>query len=185
MILGDMLRRLAAFTAAFMLWAPGARAEPPAPAPSPPHEPASAASAPSETGPSFGDRFFRGTTPGELPTEKLALIATLYAGAATSIGVGIASFVSAGSKHDAAENFKHAQEPGFCDDLASSSCATYRRLLDDERSRRETGIALLGLGGLLVLGGALTAELWHNETAPAVAVDVNARGVSLAVGGRF
>jgi hypothetical protein len=164
-----------------MLWAQTASAEPPRSAPSAPAESASA-SAPST---SFGDRFFRGTTPGELPTEKLALIATLYVGAATSVGVGIAALVSAGSRHDDAQRFKFSQEPNFCADLASSTCAAYRGLLDAERSRRETGYALLGVGGLLALGGALTAELWPNEAAPHVALDVNAHGLSLGVSGRF
>lgn len=176
-----MLRRLAAPTAALLLWATAAHAEPT----TPPGTTAPVAAPAQTSSVSFGDRFFRGTTPGELPTEKLALVATLYVGAATSIGVGIASLVSAGSKHDDAEAFKQAQERGFCDDLASSACATYRRLLDNERSRRETGIALLGVGGLLVLGGALTAELWHNDLAPQVAVDMGGKGLTLGLHGRF
>jgi hypothetical protein len=180
-----MLRRLAAPSAALMLWSSGARAEPRPTTAGAPAEAASAVPAPSGSETSVGDRFFRGTTPGELPTEKLALVATLYVGAATSVGVGIAALVSAGSKHDDAESFKHSQEPGFCDNLASSNCAAYRRLLDDERSRRETGIALLGVGGLLVLGGALTAELWHNDTGPRVALDVSPTGLSLGVTGHF
>jgi hypothetical protein len=185
-----MLHRLAAATAAMMLWAMGAHAEPtraPEPAAAAPTAaPASSAGAPSRSpSTSFGDRFFRGTTPGELPTEKLALVATLYVGAATSIGVGIAALVSAGSKQNDAESFKQGAPRGFCDDLASSTCATYRRLLDSERSRRETGMALLGVGGLLVLGGALTAELWHNDVGSAVALDVSPSGLSLGLHGRF
>jgi hypothetical protein len=168
-----------------MLWASGARAEPSVPAPSAATETANGEAAPGQPTPSFADRFVRGTSPGALPTEKLALVATLYVGAATSIGVGIAALVSAGSKHDDAESFKLSQPRDFCGDLASSSCATYRRLLDDERSRREAGIALLGVGGLLVLGGALTAELWRNDTGPHVAVNASATGVSLGLDGRF
>lgn len=191
MIRKGMLRRLAAPTAAMLLWVNGARAEPTAAsepvaaAPSTSTQ-ASAAPPPGKSSPTaFSDRFFRGTTPGELPTEKIALVATLYIGAATSIGVGIAALVSAGSKQNDAESFKQSAPRGFCDNLASSDCATYRRLLDVERSRRETGMALLGVGGLLVLGGALTAELWHNDQGPELAVDVNATGLSLALRGRF
>lgn len=180
-----MLRRLAALTASSVLWVTGARAAEPPPSAAPRAAERPVTAAPSEAPTPFSYRFFRGTTPGALPTEKLALVATLYVGAATSIGMGVASLVSAGSKQDDANAFKHAQAPGFCNDLASSSCATYRRLLDEERARRETGIALLGLGGLLALGGALTAELWHNDVGPAVAVDVNARGLALGLGGRF
>jgi hypothetical protein len=184
-----MLHRLAAATAAMMLWAVGAQAEPtraPEPAAAVPTAPASAAGTPSRSPTtSFGDRFFRGTTPGELPTEKLALVATLYVGAATSIGVGIAALVSAGSKHQDAESFKAASPPDFCRDLASSTCATYHRLVDSERSRRETGMALLGVGGLLMLGGALTAELWHNDASSAVALDVSSNGLSVGLHGRF
>ena len=183
-----MLRRLAASTAAMLLWATGAHAEPTAIAATAPTASAESARAPSPSpspGPSFGDRFFRGTSPGEVPTEKLALVATLYVGAATSIGVGIAALVSAGSKHDDAESFKRDQPRGFCDNLASSTCATYRRLLDSERTRRETGMALLGVGGLLALGGALTAELWHNDVGPTVALDVSGTGLSLGLHGQF
>lgn len=176
-----MLPRVAAATAALLLIAPGVRAEPTA-------APATRAPAPApaaESSGGFGDRFFRGTTPGELPTEKLALIATLYVGAATSIGVGVATLLSAGSKHDDAQSFKHSQPRYFCDDLASPSCATYRRLLDEERSRRESGYMLLGLGGLLILGGGITAELWPNDAAPAVALSVEPNGLSLGVSGSF
>ncbi len=180
-----MLPRVAGTTAALLLIAPGVRAEPnaaprtDAPASAPAPAPAKASSG------SFGDRFFRGTSPGELPTEKLALIATLYVGAATSVGVGVATLLAASSKHDDAESFKHSQERFFCNDLASPSCATYRRLLDEERSRRETGYMLLGLGGLLVLGGGITAELWHNDAPPAVALRLEPGGLSLGVSGNF
>jgi hypothetical protein len=186
-----MLRRLAALTAAMLLWVTGARAEPTAasePVSAAPSAATKASTAPvpsKSSSTSFSDRFFRGTTPGELPTEKIALVATLYVGAATSVGVGIAALVSAGSKHNDAESFKHSAPQNFCDDLASSTCATYRRLLDVELSRRETGMALLGVGGLLALGGALTAELWHNDQAPELAVQVNATGLSLGLHGRF
>jgi hypothetical protein len=179
-----MLReRLAAVTAALLLWTPRVHAAEPSSAPSsstaPPAEPSA------EAGPSFGDRFFRGTSPGELPTEKLALVAGLYVAAATSVGIGIATLVGASSKSDEADSFKQQQPQGFCHDLASPSCATYRRLLGDERARRETGILLLGVGGLLALGGGVTAELWQNDAAPEVALRVGEDGVSLGVSGRF
>lgn len=180
-----MLPRVAGATAALLLIAPGVRAEPPAA----PQADARASTPPApqatESSGGFGDRFFRGTSPGELPTEKLALIATLYVGAATSVGVGVATLLSASSKHDDSQSFKHSQDRGFCNDLASPSCATYRRLLDEERSRRETGYMLLGLGGLLVLGGGITAELWHNDSPPAVALQLEPGGLSLGVSGNF
>ncbi|HTQ04915.1 MAG TPA: hypothetical protein VMI54_13710 [Polyangiaceae bacterium] len=180
-----MLPRVAGATAALLLIAPGVRAEPPAAPTASAPTAAPPAVSPSESSGSFGDRFFRGTSPGELPTEKLALIATLYVGAATSVGVGVATLFSASSKHDDAESFKHSQPRYFCDDLASPACATYRRLLDEERSRRETGYVLLGLGGLLVLGGGITAELWHNDAVPAVALSVGPGELTLGVSGNF
>lgn len=174
-----MLRdRLAALTAALLLVAPGVHAEEP-------HAGAPSTPAPAEEAPSFGDRFFRGTSPGELPTEKLALVAGLYVAAATSVGVGVGSMLSASSKHDDAETFKHAQQPGFCSDLASTTCAGYRHLLDEERSRRATGLLLLGAGGLLAVGGALTAEIWHNDAAPRVALELDEDRLALGVSGRF
>ncbi len=180
-----MLPRVAGATATLLLIAPGVRAEPTA---APRTDAVTSAAAPataSDGSGSFGDRFFRGTSPGELPTEKLALIATLYVGAATSVGVGVATLLAASSKHDDAQSFKHSQEHGFCNDLASPSCATYRRLLDEERSRRETGYMLLGLGGLLVLSGGITAELWHNDNPPSVALQLEPGGLSLGVSGNF
>ena len=177
-----MLRhRLAATTAALLLVAPGVRAEEPS---STGASTAASTAAPAEPEPRFGDRFFRGTSPGQLPTEKLALVAGLYVGAATSVGVGLATLLSAGTKHDDAEAFKHSQPQGFCTDLASPSCANYRRLLGEEHSRRDTGYLLLGLGGVLALGGGLTAQLWHND-APRVALGVAPTGVSLGVSGEF
>ncbi len=179
-----MLReRLAAVTAALLLWTPRVHAAEPSPAPSSGTAPA--AEPPAEAGPSFGDRFFRGTSPGELPTEKLALVAGLYVAAATSAGIGIATLVGASAKSDEADSFKQQQAQGFCHDLASPSCATYRRLLGDERARRETGILLLGVGGLLALGGGVTAELWQNDVAPEIALRVGEDGVSFGVSGRF
>jgi hypothetical protein len=174
-----MLRdRLAALTAALLLVAPGVHAEEP-------HAAATSAPPPAEETASFGDRFFRGTSPGELPTEKLALVAGLYVAAATSVGVGVGSMLSASGKHDDAEAYKHAQAAGFCNDLASSTCAGYRVLLDEERSRRGAGLLLLGLGGLLALGGGLTAEIWHNDAAPSVALDLGDGKLTLGVSGRF
>jgi len=180
---GDMLRhRLAASTAALLLVAPGVRAEEPSSAGG---STTTSVTAPAEPEPSFSDRFFRGTSPGELPTEKLALVAGLYVGAATSVGVGVATLLGAGSKHDDADTFKHDQPPGFCNDLASPSCATYRRLLGEERSRRDAGILLLGLGGALALGGGITAQVWHNDSAPRVALSVAGGGLMLGVSGEF
>jgi hypothetical protein len=178
-----MLRhRLAASTAALLLVAPGVRAEEPSAATASTTAPTSARA---EAAPSFSDRFFRGTSPGELPTEKLALVASLYVGAATSVGVGIATLLGAGSKHDDAVSFKHTQPPGFCNDLASAGCATYRRLLGEEQSRRDTGVLLLGLGGVLALGGGITAQVWHNDSAPRVAVEVGPNGAMLGLSGKF
>jgi hypothetical protein len=175
--------RLAAVTAALLLWTPGVRAAEPSSGAS--STTPSAEPAPVETGTSFSDRFFRGTSPGELPTEKLAFVAGLYVAAGTSVGIGIATLVGASSKGDDADTFKHAQAPGFCNDLASPGCATYRRLLAEERSRRETGILLLGIGGLFALGGGVTAELWQNDAGPSVALIVEDHGLSLGLSGRF
>jgi hypothetical protein len=106
-----------------------------------------------------------------LPTQKALVIGTLYVGSLTSVGFGIASLLRAGSHSDDAEAFKLSQPAGFCTDLASVPCARYRTLLSDERSSRTTGVALLGVGGLLALSGALTAELWQNDaSAPRIAL---------------
>jgi hypothetical protein len=136
--------------------------------------------------PGFADRFFRGTSPGRLPPPKALIVGTLYAGALTSVGFGIASLLRAGSRSDEAESFKLSQPPGFCADLAGASCAGYRNLLSDERSTRATGLALLGVGGVLALSGALTAELWQNDArAPRVAVAFERSGAFFAASARF
>jgi hypothetical protein len=154
--------RLAALTAAFVLLAPGAHAE--------------------ES--RFSDRFFRGTSPGELPTAKVVSVGALYAAAIASVSLGAVSLVQAGDRGRDADAYKHEQPPGFCNDMASPSCANYRSLLDEERSKRNVGLILLGTGGVLTLAGALTAELWHNEV-PRVALDVGPGAVSLGVSGAF
>ena len=133
----------------------------------------------------FSDRFFRGTSPGALPGAKVAVVGALYVGAVASVTIGVASLVQAGQKGNDADDFKSAQMPGFCNDLASPACAGYRGLLDEERSTRNVGWILLGSGGLLALGGALTAELWHNDAAPQVAVGVTPGGFTLGLSGRF
>lgn len=158
-----MLRvRLAALTAALVLVAPGAHAEKSR----------------------FSDRFFRGTSPGELPTGKLITVGTLYVAAVASVSLGTVSLVQAGDRGRDAETYKHEQAPGFCNDLASPSCATYRSMLDEERSKRNTGFILLGTGGLFTLAGALTAELWQNDV-PRVALEVRPGGAMLGVSGAF
>jgi len=133
----------------------------------------------------FSDRFFRGTSPGELPVAKVAVVGAFYAGAVASVSIGVASLVQAGQKGHDADDYKHAQQPGFCNDLASPACAGYRGLLDEERSARNIGWILLGSGGLLTLAGALTAELWQNDAAPRVAVGVGPGTLTLGVSGKF
>jgi hypothetical protein len=132
----------------------------------------------------FADRFFRGTSPGELPTAKMVTVGTLYVVAVASVSLGAVSLVQAGDRGRDADAYKHDQAPGFCNDLASASCANYRSLLDEERSKRNVGLVLLGSGGLLALAGALTAELWHNEL-PRVALDVRPGALTLSVSGAF
>ena len=133
----------------------------------------------------FSDRFFRGTSPGELPTAKLAVVGAFYVGAVASVSIGVASLVQAGQKGEDADAFKHDQAPGFCSDLASPACANYRGLLDEERSARNIGWILVGSGGLLTLAGALTAELWKNEAAPQVAVRAAPGSFALGLSGKF
>jgi hypothetical protein len=133
----------------------------------------------------FSDRFFRGTSPGELPAAKVAVVGALYVGAVASLSIGVASLVQAGQKGNEADGFKHDQAPGFCTDLASPACAGYRGLLDEERATRNVGWILLGSGGLLALGGALTAELWQNDAAPQVAVGVGPGTLTLGLSGKF
>jgi hypothetical protein len=133
----------------------------------------------------FSDRFFRGTSPGELKTAKVAVVGALYVGAVASISIGVASLIQAGQKSDDAETFKREQGQGFCSDLASPTCASYRNLLDQEHTAKNTGWLLVGAGGALALGGALTAELWKNDAAPRVAVRVAPGALSLGLTGRF
>lgn len=153
---------------------PGAHVAPVEASPPPPRDPA------------FADRFFRGTSTGALPTEKALVVGTLYVGSLTSVGFGIASLLRAGTHNDDAEAFKRAQQPGFCANLASASCARYRTLLSDERASRTTGVALLGVGGLLALSGALTAELWQNHRiAPRFALSFDRSGAFFGAGANF
>jgi len=157
-------------------------AEPVAASATPPPQ----ASAPPPHEPGFSDRFFRGTSPGALPAEKALIVGTLYAGSLTSVGFGIASLLSAGGHSDDAETFKLQQPAGFCADLASRACVDYRSMLSDERSARTTGMMLLGVGGLLALGGALTAELWQNHAAaPRLALEIDRSGVFFGASANF
>lgn len=133
----------------------------------------------------FSDRFFRGTSPGELRTAKVAVVGALYVAAVASLSIGVASLIQAGQKGDDADAMKRDQAQGFCNDLASPACASYRNLLDEERAAKNTGWILVGSGGLLALGGALTAELWKNDAAPRAAVRATAGGLSLGLTGRF
>jgi hypothetical protein len=133
----------------------------------------------------FSDRFFRGTSPGDLPAAKVAVVGALYVGAVASVSIGVASLVQSGQKSDDADKFKQQQPAGFCNDLASPACANYRSLLDEEHSARSIGWILVGSGGLLTLAGALTAELWKNDAAPQVAVSAGPGSFALGVSGRF
>jgi len=135
--------------------------------------------------PAFSDRFFYGSSRGELPDAKLALIGGLYAGALASSAVGVVLLVGAAGEADDADAFKRTQERGFCNELTSDACLQYRGLLDDERDLRQNGLLLLGVGGLLGLSGALTAELWKNDSAPMVSVGATAGGASVVVSGEF
>jgi hypothetical protein len=155
--------RLAVLTAALLLFARGAQAEEAR----------------------FSDRFFRGTSPGELPTAKVAVVGALYVGAVASISLGVASLIQAGAKADDAKSFKQAQAPGFCNDRASPSCASYRNLLDEQRSAQGTGLLLLGTGAVLGIGGALTAELWRNDAPARVTLDLAPHSLTLGVSGKF
>jgi hypothetical protein len=154
--------------------------------PTSPVAPAGAVEARVHHHPGFTDRFFRGTSAGTLPPPKALVIGTLYVGSLTSVGFGIASLLRAGSHSDDAEAFKLSQPAGFCANLASVACARYRSHLSDERSTRTTGVALLGLGGLLALSGALTAELWQNDPGtPRVALTFDRSSVFLATSAYF
>lgn len=126
--------------------------------------------------PSFGDRFFRGTSPGALPASKAVVVGGLYLGAIASVSLGAVLLVQAGDQSDETQDFKLSQPPGFCADLASPPCGRYRRLLGEERALRTGAVGLLGLGGLLAVGGALTAEFWPNEA------DAPRLGLALAPG---
>ncbi|HEY3498826.1 MAG TPA: hypothetical protein VGK73_29245 [Polyangiaceae bacterium] len=126
-----------------------------------------AAAEPASAGVAFGDRFFRGTSPGELPAPKVLVVSSLYAASLASIIVGASNVIRAGQQSDDAEAYKLSQPPGFCGDLSSMPCATYTDLLAKERSLRASGYGLFAAGGLAALAGALTAELWPNDLGPA------------------
>jgi hypothetical protein len=131
--------------------------------------------------PAFSDRLFYGSSGGELPDAKLALVGGLYASAIASSAVGVVLLFSAANEAERAERFKRSQERGFCNELTSDACSQYRARLDSESEQRQNGLFLLGVGGLLGLSGALTAELWKNDAAPQVSVGANADGASVSV----
>jgi hypothetical protein len=137
--------------------------------------------------PAFADRFVRGTSPGEIPTAKLVTIGGLYTLSAASLGLGVVSLFSASDKADQAESFKLSQPRGFCRDLSSGPCVSYHALESDAANTRTLAIGLLGLGGLLAAGGAITAELWSNDVSvsPTVTLDPALRSGSLGLVGRF
>jgi hypothetical protein len=146
-------------------------------------EPAASGAAPE---PAFADRFFRGTSPGELPAPKVLVVTTLYAASLASLIVGVTALVRAEGKADDALAFKLEQAAGFCNDLVSEPCRQYRSLFASEQETRATGLLLLGAGGLAALGGALTAELWQNDpSAPRLSLAVDGRGAALTAGGSF
>jgi hypothetical protein len=180
--LGQMRTRPLALLVACLTASPLARAAEPAASVAP----GAAVETPATHRPGFGDRFFRGTSAGALPPQKALVIGTLYVGSLTSIGFGIVSLLRAGSHSEDAEAFKLSRQAGFCADLASGPCARYRTFLSDERSSRTTGMALLGVGGLLALSGALTAELWQNDaSAPRVALAFDRSGVFFGTSASF
>jgi hypothetical protein len=146
-----------------------------------------AASPASHAEPSFGDRFVRGTSPGEIPTGKLVTIGSLYTLSAASLGLGVVSLFSASDKSDRAENFKLSQSRGFCRDLSSEECVSYHALESDAANTRTLAIGLLGLGGLLAVGGAITAEFWSNDVsvAPTISLDPSLGGGSVGLYGHF
>lgn len=137
--------------------------------------------------PSFADRFVRGTSPGEIPTGKLVTIGSLYTLSAASLGLGVVSLFSANDKANQAESFKLSQPRGFCRDLSSEACVSYHSLESDATNTRALAIGLLGLGGLLAAGGAITAELWSNDVAvtPVVGLDPSLRSGTVGLIGRF
>jgi hypothetical protein len=173
---GQMRTRPLALLLACLTASPLARAAEPAATVAP----GAAVETPATHRPGFGDRFFRGTSAGALPPQKALVIGTLYVWSLTSVGFGIVSH------SEDAEAFKLSHQAGFCADLASGPCARYRTFLSDERSSRTTGMALLGVGGLLALSGALTAELWQNQaTAPRVALAFDRSGVFFGTSASF
>jgi hypothetical protein len=133
--------------------------------------------------PSFSDRFVRGTSPGEIPTAKVVLIGGLYTLSAASLGLGVVNVVRAGAQADDAEVFKLSRPRGFCAELSSPDCARYHELHSEARTTRTVGIALFGVGGLLALGGAITAELWTNDApvTPSVALDFETRSATFGI----
>jgi hypothetical protein len=138
------------------------------------------------TGPSFGDRFFRGTSPGELPAAKVLVVSTLYAASLASIAVGIATLVRSSNQGADAERYKTAQDPYFCNDVHSDPCKSYLDKLEKQNNMRTSGLALLGAGGFALLGGALTAELWPNSTStPRVALALDGKSAGFLASGRF
>jgi hypothetical protein len=136
---------------------------------------------------SFSDRFVRGTSPGDIPAGKLVTIGSLYTLSAASLGLGVVSLFSASDKADQAESFKLSQPRGFCRDLSSEACVSYHSLESDATNTRTLAIGLLGLGGLLAAGGAITAELWSNDVTvtPTASLDPSLRSGTFGFVGRF
>jgi hypothetical protein len=146
-----------------------------------------AASSGARAEPAFSDRFVRGSSPGDVPTGKLVTIGSLYTLSAASLGLGVVSLFSASDKADQAESFKLSQPRGFCRDLSSQACVSYHSLESDATNTRTLALGLLGLGGLLAAGGAITAELWSNHVSvvPTGSLEPSLRGGSLGFVGRF
>lgn len=135
---------------------------------------------------SFGDRFFRGTSPGELAPAKVLLVSSFYAASLATITVGTANLIRASHQGEDADAYKLNQAPGFCSDLASETCTTYTGLLATEQRTRTSGYALFAAGGLAALAGALTAELWPNDAGPAqIALTFDRTSAGLRAFGKF
>jgi hypothetical protein len=120
-------------------------------------EPQSAPSTP------WAARFIRGTSPGEPSGAKLATVVSLYSAGLASLAGGVVFTLQGIATGTDAEDFARRQPEGFCADRASENCAGYLDLRRDESDQLLVGQALFGSSALLVLSGALTAELWSNH----------------------
>jgi hypothetical protein len=124
--------------------------------------PARAQSASLTASPSWSDRLFVGTSPGEPSSAKLVTISSLYALSAVSLGTATYFGIASVSKQSQADSVRDASPSGFCA-YGGAACDRYAALRSDQNAAAHRAWFLVGSSALLLLSAGLTAELWPNQ----------------------